>query len=218
MKNRSAILAAAILTSLVGAVLFLDHAPAVLDQSAQLTPLTFDRQITGNSQMLGSPGTYTVIALPENYQADSLSQEIIKDFASDEACLDLRKSTEVVTMTASNPLLSETGPLNTVAGTYPMVCVLDGDRCVFKRSGKACVKIGTQLASAELKFGRPCPSCPLNKPKPDQPVKPEVPAIPDTPVLPDTPTETPADDSQSDFVLFAVLAGGAFAMVRYFQS
>ena len=208
MLNRSTLAAVAVLTALIGAVLFFDHAPPVV---ASLPPLSIDQQITGNSPMLGSPSAYTVIALPTNYQSDPLSQSILQDFATDEACKDLRTKTEVVTMTETNPLLKKGekdagGPLSNVAGTYPMVLVMEDGFRIFKRSGPACKNIGQQIANADIK---------LNKPTPKTEV-PETPAIPDTPALPDTP-ETPTD-GPDDFVLFAVLAGSVFAVVRYMQS
>jgi hypothetical protein len=173
--------------------------------------------IEGNTDWPESPASYTVIAFPDNYKTDALSQDLINGFEIDPTLVELRKQTKLWSYTESHPDWKYR--FAAPGQKYPTVFVMEGDKVVYKRSQADTKAISADIKKANQVFGRfpricppNCPDCPdndnrpnspnrppQNRPSPNRPTNPSRPLIPDTaPTLPDTPKPIipPPDDTK----------------------
>lgn len=190
--------------------------------------VSWERQIGGNSDMLPAPTSYTVVALPTNYQQDPLSQKFIQELSTDASIRAVREQTETRTYLAGHPILE-----NMRISQTPALVVMEGENVLYKTSGEGVLQAGAELEARGITrhcFTKPavriCPQCPLERPileRPhpkseprndlDDPRRKE-PELPNTPSLIPPLTPAPPDDH---FVLLAVAVGVVGAVARYFR-
>lgn len=127
---------------------------------------------------------YTVVAFPDNYRADALSQDIIAGFRSDPTLLQLRQASKVHTYTASNADFRHRWAAR--IPELPAVLVMAGDQVLYKRS-RADARtiagdIGRQGVLRRLRSCTPDGCPPDNEPVDNEPYAPVDPP----PMIPDT--------------------------------
>lgn len=193
-----------------------------------LPTLSQEGQIGGNSAMLPAPSAYTVVALPQNYQQDPLSQKFLAELASDNNLRQIRSQTETRTYLAGHPILE-----NMRIETTPALVVMDGEQVLYKTSGEGVLNAGAELEGRgitrhcfKMPAVRICPQCPLQRPiieRPNQPKndpddpKRKEPELPNTPPLQLPLPLQPATPAETHFVLLAAIVGAVGAFARYFR-
>lgn len=149
-----------------------------------------------------TPLVYTVVAFPENYKTDPLSQDIIKGFATDPTLKELRSRSKVWTYDTSHPDWRHR--FASRVKEVPTVIVMAGDKVIYKRS-----QANSEQLSEEIREGRlfdrfptcPGPNCPqpddgpYRPDRPNRPSTPNQPPIPDRPLIPDTPPTDPVPET-----------------------
>lgn len=135
MKNRLAIACA--IAVLCGGLVYVSDIPSGNRTDQEVAQLDYANSVTGTglNSMTGAPAAWTVIALPKNYKTDSISQEVLQSFATEDSLLELRKNTEVRVMVEGDPLLGDGGPLEGIKW-FPAVCVINTQgKLLYKSSG-----------------------------------------------------------------------------------
>lgn len=156
-------------------------------------------KIDKNSELVATPQIYTIVALPDNYQNDILSQKWIKEFNSNPTLLNLRKYTACHGYVSSSlDWYDWKHRWSTKVDKLPTIIIVQNDKLLYKRSAVDPSILSKEIS--QLSFYN-CPTCtPLkapyepyipnkNTPTPAEPSPdPIFPnnVIPDTPLVPDT--------------------------------
>ncbi len=181
-----------------------------------LLPLTAEAgRVEANAQLQDTPVVYTIVAVPENWKTDPVSQDLVNGFKQDPTLVALRKSTKMYSYTAANPDWKHRWAAR--VPQLPTVIVMENDKVLYKRSGvgakpiiEDCSRNGI-LQRIRICPDGTCPDGPYNPNQPNQPYTPPNtvivdtpnnpnsplqpspvgPQIPDTPVVPYTPPQLP---------------------------
>lgn len=167
--------------------------------------------VFGNSPLVQTPSSYTIICLPSNYKQDPLSQNIIKGFTSDPTLIQLRGMTQVQTYSANDPDFRQrfAGKMPQVVQGKAAVLVVQDNQVLYGKAGVPSEQLAVDIRNCGilLRLRGPCigplcpypnnPNCP-NYPQPNQPYQPNTPdpvlnptTAPDRPLIPDVTVQQP---------------------------
>jgi hypothetical protein len=151
--------------------------------------------VSGNSPLVAQPVSYTVFALPANYQSDPVSQDLIRGFNGENSDLvNLRNSTKFVCYTADDPDFKArfAGVMPEVSQQgKPGVLVTYGSQKMYCNYGVNSTQVARELRADKV-VEKMCPQCRPHHPKPDEPKPTVTPEQPPAPMTPITPTVAPA--------------------------
>lgn len=182
-------------------------------------------QLKANTPLVAEPVAYTMLALPPNYQADPVSQDLLRGFSGANATLaDLKNNTVFVTYKNSDPDFRErfAKKMPAVDAGQPAVLVTFGDEKLLCQYGKDSSAIASEVEAGRLvdkcRPFRPCTPTPDVKPEPQpEPVAPITPTP--EPITPTQPAPAPvveeANAGQVVLLLAAVFGGVWMAFFRY---
>lgn len=183
-------------------------------------------QLKANTPLVAEPVAYTMLALPPNYQADPVSQDLLRGFYGANTTLaELRNNTVFVTYKNSDPDFRErfAKKMPAVDAGKPAVLVTFGDEKLLCQYGRDSSAIANEVQAGRIiekcRPFRPCTPSPDAKPEPQpEPATPITPTVePITPTQPE-PAPAPAEDADVGKVvlLLAAAFGGVWmAFFRY---